>query len=49
MKKKLLVLAFMLISGIASAQFTIWEDDFDDADVSDWTLVDADGLSLIHI
>ena len=43
MKKKLLVLAFMLISGIASAQFTIWEDDFDDADVSDWTLVDADG------
>lgn len=33
----------MLISGIASAQFTIWEDDFNDSDVSDWILVDADG------
>lgn len=28
---------------IASAQYTIWEDDFDDADVSDWTLLDRDG------
>lgn len=43
MKKKLLVFAFMLVSGIASAQFTIWEDDFEDSDVSDWTLVDTDG------
>lgn len=33
----------MLISGIASAQFTIWEDDFNDSDVSDWILIDADG------
>lgn len=30
---------------IASAQFTIWEDDFDDADASDWTLLDRDGNS----
>jgi hypothetical protein len=43
MKKKLLVFVFMLISGIASAQFTIWEDDFEDSDLSDWTLVDTDG------
>ncbi|RUT72236.1 T9SS C-terminal target domain-containing protein [Flavobacterium cupreum] len=43
MKKKLLVFAFMLVSGIASAQFTIWEDDFEDSDVSDWTLLDRDG------
>lgn len=43
MKKKLLVLLLMLISGITSAQFTIWEDDFNDSDVSDWTFIDEDG------
>lgn len=43
MKKKIFISLFILISGIASAQFTIWEDDFDDADISDWTLIDADG------
>lgn len=32
-----------MITGIASAQYTIWEDDFDDSDVSDWTLLDRDG------
>lgn len=36
----------MLVSGITSAQFTIWEDDFDDSDVSDWTFVDGDGDAL---
>lgn len=46
MKKKLLVLVFMLISGIASAQFAIWEDDFDDAEASDWTFLDADGDAI---
>ncbi|WP_163410233.1 T9SS-dependent choice-of-anchor J family protein [Flavobacterium ajazii] len=45
MKKKLLVSLLLLITGIASAQFTIWEDDFNDSDVSDWTLIDADGDS----
>lgn len=43
MKQKLLALLLLLISGIANAQFTIWEDDFDDAEVSDWILTDADG------
>ncbi|RZJ50541.1 MAG: T9SS type A sorting domain-containing protein [Flavobacterium sp.] len=43
MKKKLLVLLFIFIYGIASAQFTIWENDFDAADVSDWTFIDEDG------
>ncbi|WP_166922412.1 T9SS-dependent choice-of-anchor J family protein [Flavobacterium poyangense] len=43
MKKKLLVLVFILISGMASAQYAIWEDDFDDAEASDWTFLDADG------
>lgn len=42
MKQKLLAL-LLFISGIANAQFTIWEDDFDDAEASDWILTDADG------
>lgn len=45
MKKNILLLAFVLISGIASAQFTVWEDDFNDGEVSDWTLLDSDGNS----
>jgi len=43
MKKNLLLVLFIMITTISSAQFTIWEDDFDDADVSDWTLLDRDG------
>ena len=43
MKKNLLLVLFIMMTTIASAQFTIWEDDFDDADVSDWTLLDRDG------
>lgn len=43
MKKNILLFAFILSSGIASAQFTIWEDDFNDGEVSDWTLLDVDG------
>lgn len=43
MKKNLLLVLFIMITSVASAQFTIWEDDFDDADVSDWTLLDRDG------
>ncbi|WP_456311711.1 T9SS type A sorting domain-containing protein [Pseudomonas shirazensis] len=42
MKKNLLLL-FILVTTVSSAQFTIWEDDFDDADASDWTLLDRDG------
>ncbi|OXB04487.1 T9SS-dependent choice-of-anchor J family protein [Flavobacterium pectinovorum] len=43
MKKNLLLVLFIMMTTIASAQFTIWEDDFDDADASDWTLLDRDG------
>ncbi|WP_264537459.1 T9SS type A sorting domain-containing protein [Flavobacterium sp. N1736] len=43
MKKNLLLLLFIMVTTLSSAQFTIWEDDFDDADVSDWTLLDRDG------
>lgn len=45
MKKNLLLVLFIMVTTISSAQFTIWEDDFDDADVSDWTLLDRDGNS----
>lgn len=43
MKKNLLLLLFIMVTTISSAQTTVWEDDFDDADVSDWTLLDRDG------
>jgi len=43
MKKNLLLLLVMMISAASSAQFTVWEDDFDDAEVSDWILLDRDG------
>jgi hypothetical protein len=43
MKKNLLLLVFIMVTGISSAQYTIWEDDFDDSDGSDWTLLDRDG------
>lgn len=42
MKKSLLAL---LLGSVfcANAQSVIWSDDFDDEDISDWTLIDADG------
>lgn len=43
MKKNLLLILFIMVTTLSSAQFTIWEDDFDDADVSEWTLLDRDG------
>lgn len=43
MKKFLLFLATAMFSATASAQFTIWEDDFNDSNVSDWILLDLDG------
>ena len=43
MKKCLLFLAMALVATTASAQFTVWEDDFNDGDVSDWNLLDLDG------
>lgn len=43
--KKNIFLAVLLIavSAASHAQFTVWEDDFNDGDVSDWTLLDLDG------
>jgi hypothetical protein len=42
MKKTLLVLLFGSIVS-AHAQDVLWSDDFDDEDITDWTLVDVDG------
>ena len=40
--KKFLLFSFCILTSIAlSAQ--IWEDNFDDGDISDWTTIDADG------
>lgn len=43
--KKTLLLASLLVGSVftMNAQTTIWSEDFDDLDISDWTLVDADG------
>ncbi|UUF13455.1 MULTISPECIES: T9SS type A sorting domain-containing protein [Flavobacterium] len=45
MKKIILLFLLLMITTVSSAQFTIWEDDFEDGDVSDWTLLDKDGNS----
>lgn len=43
--KNLLLFAFVAFSLSANAQFTVWEDDFNDGDITDWTRWDtnADG------
>lgn len=41
--KKLLLIACVAVSVSASAQFTVWEDDFNDGDISDWTVLDLNG------
>lgn len=43
--KKTLLLASFFLGGLfaTNAQTTIWSDDFNDVDISDWTLIDADG------
>ncbi|WP_294822354.1 T9SS type A sorting domain-containing protein [uncultured Flavobacterium sp.] len=43
MKKIIFLVVFILASTIASAQFTVWEDDFNDGEAADWTLLDVDG------
>lgn len=43
--KNVLLFMLMTFSVVANAQFTIWEDDFEDGEVSDWTLIDQDGNS----
>ncbi len=44
MKKNLFLAALLAgISVTSQAQITVWEDDFNDNDVTDWTLLDIDG------
>ncbi|PID68024.1 MAG: hypothetical protein CR968_03705 [Flavobacteriia bacterium] len=43
MKKFLLFLGLVGLFTAASAQTVYWSDDFNDFDISDWTLIDADG------
>lgn len=40
--KNVLLFMLMTFSVVANAQFIIWEDDFEDGEVSDWTLLDQD-------
>ncbi|MHA3790009.1 T9SS type A sorting domain-containing protein [Flavobacterium hauense] len=41
--KNLLLFAFVALSFSANAQFTVWEDDFNDGTITDWTRVDING------
>lgn len=45
MKKLLLSVAFLSVIA-TNAQTVVWSENFDDLDISDWTLVDADGDSF---
>ena len=45
MKKINLLLSLLLIGFTSHAQTTVWSDNFDDEDISDWTLTDSDGDS----
>ncbi|WP_263362972.1 T9SS-dependent choice-of-anchor J family protein [Flavobacterium collinsii] len=42
MKKTILLFVLAFISVVSSAQVTVWEDNFDDADLAGWTLLDRD-------
>lgn len=41
--KNLLLFAFVAFSYSANAQFTVWEDDFNDGTITDWTVYDLNG------
>jgi Secretion system C-terminal sorting domain len=41
--KKVLLFAFVVFSLNTNAQITVWEDSFNDADATGWTLLDLDG------
>lgn len=41
--KKITLILCILISYISNAQVIVWSDDFNDEDLSDWTLTDSDG------
>ena len=43
---KITLLLFLFLSfNFCIAQTTVWADNFNDEDISDWTLIDADGDS----
>ncbi|MFW0739584.1 T9SS type A sorting domain-containing protein [Flavobacterium sp. T12S277] len=42
MKKTILLFVLAFVSVVSSAQVTVWEDNFDDADLAGWTLLDRD-------
>lgn len=46
--KKTLLLASLFVGSVftMNAQTTVWSDDFNDSDISDWNLVDEDGDSF---
>src|SRR5690554_3068841 len=48
MRKKLLLASLLFAGGLftMNAQTTDWSDDFNDEDISDWTLIDSDGDGL---
>lgn len=43
MKKTLLIFSLLLIGNLTKAQTVVYQDDFNDEDISDWTLYDEDG------
>lgn len=43
MKKILLTISAIVAISVANAQTVVWSDNFNDLNISDWTLVDADG------
>lgn len=40
MRRKLLTVMIPLVSTMGMAQTTVWEDNFNDGDISDWTILD---------
>ncbi|WP_299519609.1 choice-of-anchor J domain-containing protein [Winogradskyella sp.] len=46
MKKITLLLFTLLLFNLNNAQSVVWSDDFNDEDISDWTLIDDDGDGL---
>lgn len=44
--KKITLLALLFVASIGYSQTVIWEDDFNDEDISDWTLYDEDNDGL---
>lgn len=41
--KKITLMLFVFMAHLIHSQSVVWEDNFDDQDISDWTLLDEDG------